>query len=426
MNTESKPKVMRVIKLEVSNIKRVNAVEVIPGPNAVVITGKNDQGKSSVIDSLEYALSGGKSIPELPLRKGAKSGYIVADLDDIVVERTFTNNGTSLTVRSKDGTKLNRPQDLLDGLCSKISFDPLAFVRMKPDQQAEMLKKLVGLDFTELNADRKRKYDERTIVNRNLEQKKAALAGIPAVNDAPEAEVSIQEIIEKLNVARKHNKDIEEANSEVDEANKKVSEVASEISRIQGEIARLQAQLAEKQKEAGIAKDYAQQLADEVAKMKPVDTAAIEQEMTTLDARNAKFRQAQRRKEVAAEVKQLQDQSDKLTEDINNIDDHKNTLVSKAKFPIDGLSFDEVGVMLNGVPFSQGSQARQIQAAIAIGIALNPTVRVILVRDASLLDESSLQMVKDMAEKHDAQVWLEIVSSDDPKAVVIEDGRNKE
>lgn len=417
---------MRIVKLEVSNIKRVTAVEIIPGPHSVVISGSNDSGKSSTLDSIEYVLSGGKSIPEMPLRQGARSGYIVADLGDIVVERTFSSSGTNLTVKSKDGQKLSRPQDLLDSLCSKVSFDPLAFVRMKPEQQAEMLKKLVNLDFTELNNKRKKAYDDRTVVNRQLEQKSAALAGIAEVTDAPEAEVSVQDVVTKLRAARDHNQKITEAIATATEAGVEVKEITDEIKKINDNIEALQTQLNIKTKALENAMIHGNRLAAEVQKMSPVDEKAIEAEMTTIDQRNTKFRQAQRRKEVADEVKSLKAQADKLTEDIQTIDEYKNDQVAKAKFPIEGLSFDEVGVMLNNVPFSQGSQARQLQAAIAIGIALNPTIRIILVRDASLLDEASLTMVKEMAEKHDAQVWLEIVSSDDPKAVIIEDGRVKE
>lgn len=417
---------MRVVKLSISNIKRVTAVEIIPGPHSVVISGSNDSGKSSTLDSIEYVLSGGKSIPEMPLRQGARSGYIVADLGDIVVERTFSSSGTNLTVKSKDGQKLSRPQDLLDSLCSKVSFDPLAFVRMKPEQQAEMLKKLVNLDFTELNNKRKKAYDDRTVVNRQLEQKSAALAGIAEVTDAPEAEVSVQDVVNKLKEAQKHNKAIEDACSEFNDHVNEDSQTKADIKVLEDQVVEIQKKIASKQEYIIKLATYITEKKAEIDKMVAIDTDAIEAEMTTIDQRNTKFRQAQRRKEVAEEVKSLKAQADKLTDDIQTIDEYKNDQVAKAKFPIEGLSFDEVGVMLNNVPFSQGSQARQLQAAIAIGIALNPTIRIILVRDASLLDEASLTMVKEMAEKHDAQVWLEIVSSNDPQAVIIEDGKVKE
>jgi hypothetical protein len=91
------------------------------------------------------------------------------------------------------------------------------------------------------------------------------------------------------------------------------------------------------------------------------------------------------------------------------------------------LSFNEErGVLLNGVPFSQASSARQLQAAVSIGLALNPKIRVILIRDGSLLDEDSMKLVSEMAEKNDAQIWVERVADGRPGCVVIEDGEIKQ
>ena len=446
MSETSTQKPMRIVKLVASNIKRLSAVEIVPGRNSVIISGSNDQGKSSCIDSIEYALAGGASICQKPLREGAKKGYIIADLGDIVVERTFSaSGGTSLTVKTKDGVALKSPQGILDELCSKVAFDPLAFVKMKPDAQAEMLKKLVGLDFTKQDAQRKLKYDERTLVNRNLSQKEATLAGIAVVADAPESEVSMQDLVNRLNDAKRHNQTITDSRLAVEKANEEVQDLHDDIHNLKvnseavvkdlnRQIDELKKRITTEEADCALKIDakntalkqavaFALGKSTAAASMLAMDEAAIQTEMTTIEASNNKFRQAQRRNEVADEVANLRKQAEALTTEIDQIDEFKQDQVSKAKYPIEGLSFDEVGVMLNGLPFSQGSQARQLQAAIAIGMALNPTVRVILVRDASLLDTESLAMVQKMAEEKDFQVWLECVESKDPGAIVIHDGK---
>ncbi|MCL5460434.1 hypothetical protein M3M33_17480, partial [Loigolactobacillus coryniformis] len=68
------------------------------------------------------------------------------------IERIFTPGGTRLVVRNADNVPQATPQALLDRIISKITFDPLSFVRMKPVEQMELLRKLVNLDFTKLNA----------------------------------------------------------------------------------------------------------------------------------------------------------------------------------------------------------------------------------------------------------------------------------
>jgi hypothetical protein len=57
-----------------------------------------------------------------------------------------------------------------------------------------------------------------------------------------------------------------------------------------------------------------------------------------------------------------------------------------------------------------------------MGLAANPTLRLILIRDGSLLDKHNLQMVGEMADAADAQVWLERVGEGEECSVVIEDG----
>ena len=115
--------------------------------------------------------------------------------------------------------------------------------------------------------------------------------------------------------------------------------------------------------------------------------------------------------------------SESLTEEIDRIDSEKARAIRDAKYPIEGLGFDVNGVTLNGIPFSQSSSAQQLKVSVAIGLALNPSLRVLLIRDGSLLDEKSLAMLGQMAEKAGAQVWVERVGVDDHTSVVIEDGQ---
>src|SRR5215471_19032051 len=57
-NTEEERQKMslRVMKLQIQNIKRVKAIEIIPEGNMVVLSGRNGAGKTTCGDSLFYAL----------------------------------------------------------------------------------------------------------------------------------------------------------------------------------------------------------------------------------------------------------------------------------------------------------------------------------------------------------------------------------
>src|SRR5262245_55130191 len=119
---------LRIVKLEAANVKRLTAVAIEPDGNLVVIGGKNGAGKSSVLDSIAFALGGKDLLCEEPLRNGTEKGHVSVDLGDLHVRRTFTpDGGSTLVVANADGARYPSPQKVLDALVGKLCFDPLDF-----------------------------------------------------------------------------------------------------------------------------------------------------------------------------------------------------------------------------------------------------------------------------------------------------------
>ncbi len=103
----------------------------------------------------------------------------------------------------------------------------------------------------------------------------------------------------------------------------------------------------------------------------------------------------------------------------------KAKAISAAKMPVPGLEFGEGEILLNGLPFDQGSDAERLRTSIAIAMAANPKLRVIRVRDGSLLDDDAMKLLGEMAETSDMQVWVEVIQTGSEVAVVMEDGMVK-
>ena len=131
---------LKVISLHAENVKRIKAIDITPDQSdpLVQITGKNANGKTSVLDSIVYALGGERTIPSEPIRKGEKSAEIVLDLGELKVTRSFTPNKSYLTVESATGA-LKSPQQVLSKLYGDLTFDPLEFMRMKSTEQRDRL-----------------------------------------------------------------------------------------------------------------------------------------------------------------------------------------------------------------------------------------------------------------------------------------------
>lgn len=420
---------MKIVKLEASNVKRLVAVEITPDGSLVVVGGKNGAGKSSTLDSIAMALGGKDLVPEKPLRSGAEKGHVEVDLGDLVVRRTFTAaGGGTLTVSNRDGARYPSPQKILDDLTGRLTFDPLAFSRMDPRKQLETLRALVGVDFSALDRERAALYEERTAVGRTAKALEGQLAGRALHEDAPESEVSVAALMAELDAAQARIREIDdlvaasvEWERDIQIHERAVSDAEARLAEAKANLDRERELLAAQREGAKKAKEAA----DAASATKP-DVAPIRAKIASADEQNRKHRENLEREEIAAELDGTKREVATLSAKIEALDRTKEATLAGAAFPVPGLSFDESGVLLNGLPFSQASSAEQLRVSVAMGLAMNPKLRVLLIRDGSLLDAESLRLVAEMAEEAEAQVWMERVGDGAECSVVIEDGHVRE
>lgn len=407
-----------IVALEATNVKRLRAVSIKPNGSFVIVGGKNGAGKTSLLDSIMIALAGKDAMPAEPLRRGADKGQVEITLDDgLVIKRTFTpGGGGSLTVTSKDGARYTSPQKVLDGLVGTLTFDPLAFSRMDRKSQAQTLRDLVGLDFSKLDAERKTIFDARTDVNREVKRLEGALEKLPAApTDTPEKEVSIDELAEELERRRAENGSRSSAARELES-------MRSRAVAIRQHIVELEQQIEQARKQLDEVTVSGKALADKVAAWEELDEASVVERMKSIQETNAAVRAAADRRRLQTELDAQTERAMDFTGQIQRIDDAKREKLEATKMPIEGLAFDESGVTLNGLPLDQASGAEKLRTSVAIGLAMHPKLKVLLVRDGSLLDENNMKLVAEMAEAAGGQLWLERVGDGGDCSVIIDDG----
>jgi predicted ATP-dependent endonuclease of OLD family len=426
---------MHIVGLEIQNFKRIVAVQITPDGRLVVVGGLNRQGKTSVLDAIEATLGGKRSAPPRPVRNGQKCSRIVLKTDGdearqlspLIVTRTFEENGKSqLEIRTADGYKAPSPQAILDDLYSQVAFDPLAFTRLKPKEQADSLRELVGLDFSKLDEEYKRVYDERAGVNKQGVEMAARFKAMPLNEDAPEQEVSVSELVGELDRRQQLNYTNAKIRGDLDIFRNLVRGEEMKIQDLKDEIAALQQRLAAKEESLAKTRSVAEAKAAEVAALVDMDTDSIRQQIKDAESINAKVRANRQRVELETSLSTKREESANLTARLKEIDASKAQQMAEAKWPVPGLGFDSDGITLNGLPFEQASSAEQLRVSVAIGVAMNPTLRLMLIRDGSLLDEEHLEIVRQMAEEFDTQVFLERVSEGSECSVIIADGQVKE
>lgn len=405
---------MKIIQLTTENIKRIKAIEIKPKGNMVVISGKNDQGKTSVLDSIWFALTGKDSLKETPkpIREGEKTAKVTLDLEDFIVTRNWTENDTYLKVENKEGERVKSPQELLDKFVGRLSFDPLEFSRLDQREQRELLLDFVGLrtNLERLDNEKKEIYDERTIKGREL---KSAMAQLEAIEEPssniPEEEVNIAELTKKLESGITSNAEIEAEKREMKIAEENIKKKEIEIKRLQEEIEDTEV--------------FIEQAEKRIEKSKYTDIQTIQKELNQAEQTNREVREAKQRQEYEETVIIIKVEYEKMTERLKEIEETKREELRKAAMPIEGLGIDEDGVTYGSIPFSQLGSAAQLKISMAIAMAINPKLRVIRITDGSLLDKKNMEIIEKMAKKTDFQVWIEKVDDSGKIGFYIEEGK---
>lgn len=406
----------RIIELRIRNVKRVRAVHITPTGPLVQITGRNGQGKTTVLDSIMYVLGGERVIPEEPLRRGALRGEVVLDLGDFTATRTFTEGKSSLKVTRKDGQPMPSPQAWLSSLMGDIAFDPLDFSRKDPKSQAAVLRRALGLEakFAEIDAKIESVSADRRTINSQAKTAEARLAAMPTVQ-APDVEEDATAIGMEYQAAL-------EATGENRKSREWLTSARKTLSDWDGKIESLRAQLADAEvKRANVASVIAEK-APAIEALKDPDLEALAARVKTMNETNRKVAAKRERGRLAGEIADLRDKSDAMDKAIENLRASKAELVKRSAMPVEGLAFTDDGVTLNGIELAECSGAERLRASVAVGLAQNPKLRVMLIRDGSLLDSSSLTELERIATERDAQVWIERVDETGEVGVVIEDG----
>jgi hypothetical protein len=404
-----------ITKLTTENVKRIKAVAVEPDGSLVVVGGRNSQGKSSLLDSIEAALGGKAACPDVAIRDGARKGRVVVETDDLVVTRTFTASGTSLKVTAKDGSAVKSPQRLLDGLVGPLSFDPLAFSRMKPAEQASALRGLVGLDFSELDKKEAEASELRAILGREGKAQAALVGQLPYHEDAPQDEVSVVNLVDEFAQAQR-------VVAENNAARSRLSEARSDVDRLRKEAKDMSERLDQATARLDKAVEAHSRTEQLVGELVDPDIDGIKARLENAEQVNDAVRNNKAHAQASELLRKQRAEYSDVTDTIEGLRKQRQDAIAAADYPVDGLTVTEDGVQLHGLPFSQASSSEQLRCSVAMGLAVNPGLKILLVRDGSLLDTDSLRTVAEMAESAGGQVWIERVSEGEEVSVLIEDG----
>lgn len=442
---------MKIFSLVAENFMRLRAVNIAPGDDPIVtISGKNDQGKTAVVNCLEAALCGAASLPGTPIRLGEKKSRIKIGVGEqsveFYVERRFTASGSEVVVSNVEGAKFPRPQAMLDAWWSAIALDPEKFSRMKPREQYDALAKIANLDtdLDALEAANKLDFSRRTEISREAKERRAQAAGIevPPLSDGAEP-IDERALVDALQTANDENVKVEREAAakntaarihaqELDGLNRDVERAKIIIHEQQEKIREAEAKIKAEGERISESRNRIAALGPPPPTIDPetlarVDVAAIRRRIDEARSVNSfladRAAAVARRNEVDARAQELEDQAEDLTRRIDKRKREAEEAVARAVMPVPGLGFGRGEVLYNGVPFNQVGSAMRLRVGMAIAVAGNPPLKVVLIRDGSLIDKDGWEEIRSTASERGYQVWREMVDSSGKMGFVISDGQ---
>ena len=407
---------VKINKLEIENVKRVKAVTIEPTSNGLTILGgNNNQGKTSVLDAIAWALGGNKYKPSKPARDGSMNPPALRlELSNgLIVERKGKNS--DLKVTDPSGQKAG--QQLLDSFVEELALNLPKFIESSSKDKANTLLQIIGVGekLWELDRKEERLYNERRTIGQIADQKKKYAAEQPQYPEAPNELVSIADLIHEQQEILARNG--ENANKRQNREN-----IVNSLHLSEARLKQLKEQLA--QEEA----THESLMSDYIAANKSIEdlvdesTDEIESSIANIEEINRKVRANLDKEKAEEDAKQYGSQYDKLTKEIQDVRDERTSLLDSADLPLPGLSVEDGELVFEGQKWDNMSGSQQLRVATAIVRKLKPECGFVLLDKLEQMDIPTLTEFGKWLESEGLQAIATRVSSGEECQIIIEDG----
>lgn len=400
---------MKINKLEIENVKRIKAVVIEPTKNGLTIVGgKNNQGKTSVLDSIAYALGGEKYRPSELQRNGSVIPPVIHMVmsNGLIVERKGKNS--ALKVTDPEGNKGG--QQLLNEFVEQLAIDLPKFMEASGKEKAQTLLKIIGVGdrLSELEKEETELYNERQAIGRIADQKAKFAKEQPYYPDVPEYLVSPSELIKKQ-------QDILARNGENQRKRENKERYDRELAMAQIAFDEAKKRLKEAEENAVMARKAAEDLLDEA-------TTELEISIANIEEINRKVRANLDKEKAMEDANEYRRQYDALTVKINDARKGKAELLKAADLPLPELSVQDGELVYKGYKWDNMSGSDQLKVSTAIVRKLNPKCGFVLLDKLEQMDLDTLQEFGSWLEQEGLQAIATRVSTGDECSIIIEDG----
>lgn len=407
---------IKINKLEIENVKRVKAVKIEPSPTGLTIVGgKNNQGKTSVLDAIAWALGGNKYRPSQPERKGSVTQpYLHIVLSNgLVVERKGKNS--DLKVIDPNGQKGG--QQLLDSFVEELAIDLPKFMNSSAKEKAGILLRIIGVgdQLFELEKQEQELYNKRHAIGQIADQKEKYAKEQPYYPDAPKEPISASDLIQQQQEILARNGENQRKRQRVTQIQQEFEAQGREVARLTALLNAAQEKYSQLQQDLAIAQKDAQDLIDE-------STAELEANIAQIDEINRKVRANLDKDKAEEDARMYRQQYNALTAEIEEVRKRKIDLLDNANLPLPGLSVQDGELIYNGQKWDNMSGSDQLKVATAIVRKLKPQCGFVLIDKLEQMDMDTLREFGQWLEQEGLQAIATRVSTGEECSIIIEDG----
>lgn len=416
-----------ITALEAENVKRIKAVAFAPSPTGLTLVGgNNNQGKTSVLDALAWALGGDRFRPDAAQRDGAIApAHLKVTLSNgVVVERKGKN--ASLTVTDPTGRRSG--QQLLNAFVEPLALDLPRFMDASDKEKSDILLRIIGIgaELHTRDLEIKGLYDKRTFTGQLAAQKKHFAEEMISYPEAPDEPVSASELIRQQQDILARNGENQRLRAQYAELEQQVQQCVDELKRTRERIATLQ-QLAD-ELDAKHTKLFNQRetARKTVSQLQDESTAELEASIRDIEETNRKVRANLEKSRAEDEAAQYASEYDRLTESIQQKRAERMALLNGADLPLPGLSVEGGVLTYNGKRWRDMSGSDQLRVAAAIVRRLNPDCGFVLLDKLEQMDMTTLTEFGRWLEAEHLQAIATRVSTGSECQIIIEDGMVKD
>jgi len=436
----------KVQKVVIRNFKGIEDLAMNVNGQHVILIGDNELGKSSALDAIWTNLSA-KRIPKEPIKQGASKAEVMVVIgnDDMKyqIERKYTEKGSYLEITSPEGFKTSKIANLTS-LVGDIDLDVFSFVELSKTvpgrrEQVEIIKKFLdeetllklnnnNFKITQIKETRSglnvRIRDLKGLVNTGT-----AEFGFEDVEKYAEYK-DISEINDKYRVAIEHNNiwkryeekwcpgsfqeliDLDTILNAIDVRKKEKGTVIEVIMQDKYDaIEKLKKEISElvgNQKDLTV---YAKAEKQKVTDFKKADTEALKEEYEAGKTHNDKVDKVKEHLKNKTELEEKTKDYDSWGGKITKVEQEIKQTISESKVPVTGLTFDEDGLYLDGLPFTeeQISTSKLMEVGVELAVAKNPKVKIIRINRGESLGEKKFAELIKFCNKKGYQLFIEKV-----------------